>query len=233
MGVDIDAGMLDEARRRLPGDTFVEGDMRSFRLLRTFDAVSCLFSSIGYMSSERDLHDAVATMATHLRPGGVLVIDGWIRPDAWNEDVPIHLLTAVDETVTVARMSRSRREGPTTFLEMHHLIGSPDGIEYAVDTHVLTLFDASRYEQSLENAGLIDIETIESPMPGARPVHRCGPTPLTRELIDPHRSAAIPGPGRGPRSLTRGRVKERAECADESVYGQFTVEGTTRHRLPR
>ncbi len=166
MGVDIDAGMLDEARRRLPGDTFVEGDMRSFRLLRTFDAVSCLFSSIGYMSSERDLHDAVATMATHLRPGGVLVIDGWIRPDAWNEDVPIHLLTAVDETVTVARMSRSRREGPTTFLEMHHLIGSPDGIEYAVDTHVLTLFDASRYEQSLENAGLIDIETIESPMPG-------------------------------------------------------------------
>ena len=52
MGVDIDAGMLDEARRRLPGDTFVEGDMRSFRLHRTFDAVSCLFSSIGYMRSE-------------------------------------------------------------------------------------------------------------------------------------------------------------------------------------
>ena len=42
VGVDIDPGMLDEARRRLPGVTFVQGDMRTFRVDRTFDAVYVL-----------------------------------------------------------------------------------------------------------------------------------------------------------------------------------------------
>lgn len=47
MGLDIDPGMLGEAQRRLPGETFVEGDMRSFDIDKKFDAVVCLFSSIG------------------------------------------------------------------------------------------------------------------------------------------------------------------------------------------
>jgi hypothetical protein len=93
-------------------------------------------------------------------------MDGWVRPEAWTDDAPIFLHTAADQTMTVARMSRSRRQGNTTFLDMHHLIGSAEGIEHAVDTHVLTLFEAGQYQASLQTAGLIDIETIESPMPG-------------------------------------------------------------------
>ena len=93
-------------------------------------------------------------------------MDGWIRPQTWNDDAPVAVQTAADETVSVARMSQSRREGNTTFLDMHHLIGSSDGIEYAVDTHVLTLFDTGQYQEALKDAGLIDIETIESPMTG-------------------------------------------------------------------
>ena len=165
-GVDIDPGMLDEARRRLPGVTLVQGDMRTFRVDGTCDAVTCLFSSVGYLRSERDLHEAVSTMASHLRPGGVFVMDGWIRPEAWTADAPIHLQTACDETLTVARMSRSRREGNKTFLDMHHLIGSAEGIEHVVDTHELTLFESGQYEESMHRAGLVDIETVESPMPG-------------------------------------------------------------------
>lgn len=57
--------------------------MRSFDLGRRFDAVTCLFRSIGYMPTVEDLSAAVATMARHLVDGGVLVVDGWVRPDAW------------------------------------------------------------------------------------------------------------------------------------------------------
>jgi SAM-dependent methyltransferase len=166
VGVDLDPGMLDEARRRLPAVEFVEGDMRSFRLDRKFDVVSCLFSSIGYMGSVRELNAAVATMLSHLRPGGVFVMDGWIRPDSWMDDHPLHLLTASDETVTVARMSRSRREENKTFLDMHHLIGSDDGIEHVVDVHNMTMFDASHYADALRLGGLIAIETMDGPTPG-------------------------------------------------------------------
>ena len=135
VGVDLDPAMLDVARRRLPDETLVEGDMRSLSLDRTFGAVSCLFSSVGYLRSEEELDRAVSAMVSHLGPGGVFVMDGWVRPDAWLDDSPVHLLTASDATVTAARMSRSRREGNKTFLDMHHLIGSTRGLDYEVETH--------------------------------------------------------------------------------------------------
>lgn len=166
VGVDVDPGMLDEARRRLPEDRFVEGDMRDVRLGRTFDAVCCLFSSVGYMGSAQELNQAVATMVSHCGPGAVFVMDGWVRPEAWREDAPISFETATDGTLTVARMGRSRRDGDKTFLEMHHLIGSVDGIEHLVDVHQLTLFAVEEYVESMRRAGLTRIESIESPMPG-------------------------------------------------------------------
>ena len=166
VGVDVERSMLDEARRRLPAVTFAEADMRRFSLHRTFDSVMCLFSAIGYMESEDDLDRAVATMVAHLGPGGVFVMDGWVRPDAWREDKPIHLLTAADATVTVARMSRSRREGNRTFLDMHYLIGSHDGLRHEYELHDMTLFEPEQYEAALQRAGLIAIETLPSPSPG-------------------------------------------------------------------
>lgn len=65
-GVDIEPQMLAIARQKLPDTTFTEGDMRSFALERTFDAVTCLFSSIGYMANTAELNDAVANLAAHL-----------------------------------------------------------------------------------------------------------------------------------------------------------------------
>ncbi len=166
VGVDLDSAMLIEGRRRLPDVELVEGDMRRFRLDRTFDAVTCLFSSIGYMPSAADLDGAVATMAAHLRPGGVLVMDGWIEPEAWNDDQGVHMLTASNEVLSVARIGRSRRDGDKTFLDMHHLIGSRAGIEHVVDVHEMTLFDAAQYESALRRAGLLDIDAVPSPMAG-------------------------------------------------------------------
>jgi hypothetical protein len=51
-----------------------------------FDANSCLFSSIGYLLSAADLNTAVANMAEHLNPCGVLIVEPWIHPDAWDVD---------------------------------------------------------------------------------------------------------------------------------------------------
>ena len=83
MGVDLDPSMLGEARRHLPDAPLVEADMRSFDLGVRFDAVICLFSSIGYMASTAELEAAIEAMARHLHDGGVLIVDGWVRPDAW------------------------------------------------------------------------------------------------------------------------------------------------------
>jgi SAM-dependent methyltransferase len=163
-GVDIDPGMLDEARRRLPGVELRQADMRSFRLERRFDAVICLFSSIGYMASVEELDIAVKTMTDHLAPRGVLIIDGWIRPAAWLDPGITHMEHAQSDHLKVVRVGRSRRDGDRTHLEMHHLVATLDGIEHLVDHHTLSLFDDAQYRAAFTKAGLA-VESVDSPMP--------------------------------------------------------------------
>ena len=165
VGLDVDPTMLEQARTRLPHIRLVEGDMRSFQLNRRFDAVTCLFSSIGYMSSTEDLRAAVSCMAGHLAVGGVLVVDGWIRPDAWIEPGTVHALSAKREGVAVARAVRSRRDGKRTYLELHYLVAAEDGITHLTDHLELTLFTHEEYQDAFVGSGL-RVEKVESGMPG-------------------------------------------------------------------
>lgn len=165
VGVDLDPDMLDVARGRLPGVTLAQADMRTLDLDARFDAVVCLFSSVGYMAGTGELGDAVRAMARHLHPGGVLVVDGWVRRASWRDGDPPHVEVAADDDVSVARVSRTVREGTTTHLEMHHLIATRDRVDHVVDHHALTLFSPEEYEAALSTAGLV-VETVEGPMEG-------------------------------------------------------------------
>ena len=139
--------------------------MRSFSLGPRFDAVICLFSSIGYMTCAGELESSVAAMADHLQPGGVLIFDGWVRPEEWRDPGTVRVEVAERPEVSVVRVARSRREGRATHLEMHHLVATLDGVDHLVDHHTLTLFAPEEYEAALAGAGL-DFEVLPSPMPG-------------------------------------------------------------------
>jgi SAM-dependent methyltransferase len=67
--VDPSAGMLAVSRRLNPECEHVQGDMRTVRLARTFDAVF-VHDAIAYMTTEDDLRAAIATAFEHCRPGG-------------------------------------------------------------------------------------------------------------------------------------------------------------------
>jgi SAM-dependent methyltransferase len=162
-GVDLDAGMLEVARGRLPDVSFTVGDMRTFDLGRRFDAVTCLFSSVGYLPSADDLAEAISRMAAHLQPGGVLVIDGWIKPDRWLDPGRAHALAETGEDLAAARVSRSSRDGAVTTLEMRYLIADAEGFSTAEETHVLRLFTDEEYRAAFRGAGL-EPEVAESPM---------------------------------------------------------------------
>ena len=153
-GVDLDPGMLAQARQRLPDITLVEGDMRTFDLGRRVDAAICMFSSIGYMGTVEDLRSAVGRMAAHLEDAGVLVIDGWVRPDAWIEPGTVHALAGVREETAVAQAVRSRREGAKTYLDFEYLVATLEGITHLVDCHVLTLFTDDEYQDAFRASEL-------------------------------------------------------------------------------
>ena len=71
--VDLSADMLAVSRSLNPGCEHVQGDMRSIRLGRVFDAVF-IHDAIAYMTTESDLRSAIETAFVHCRPGGVSLL---------------------------------------------------------------------------------------------------------------------------------------------------------------
>lgn len=77
---DLSADMLELSRRLNPGCEHHQGDMRTVRLGRSFDAVF-VHDAVDYMVTELDLRQAVDTAFVHCRPGGVAVF----MPDSTKE----------------------------------------------------------------------------------------------------------------------------------------------------
>jgi SAM-dependent methyltransferase len=67
---DYSADMLAMSRAVNPECEHIQGDMRTLRLGRQFDAV-LIHNAIMYMTTEADLHAALNTAAVHCRSGGV------------------------------------------------------------------------------------------------------------------------------------------------------------------
>lgn len=152
-GVDLDAGMVDIARARCPGIPIDVADMCEFDLGRTFDAVVCLFSSIGYAQTVERLHAAVACMARHLDPGGVVLVEPWLQPEQWIVG-HVQLLTVDEPDVKIARVSHSDRDGDRSIMDLGYLIATADGIEHHDEHHVLGLFTWDQYRDAFDAAGL-------------------------------------------------------------------------------
>lgn len=152
-GMDLDPGLLACARRRLPELPLHQGDMRGFDLGRTYDVVTCLFSSIGYARTVDGLHAAAAAMARHLAPGGALAVEPWFAPGEFRPG-HVHLLTHEEPGLSLVRMTHGRVEGTVSILDFEYLAGRPDGITRAHERHELGLFTRDQMLAALEAAGL-------------------------------------------------------------------------------
>jgi SAM-dependent methyltransferase len=152
-GVDIEPAFVEIARQRLPGVTVHEADMLDFDLGRRFDVVTSLFSSIGYARTAERLRDAAVAMARHLEPGGLVVLEPWILPEQW-EPGGVHAVFVDEPDLKIARVNVSPEAGDTVILEMHHLVGMPEGVEHFVERHELGMFPDEQYVDALRAAGL-------------------------------------------------------------------------------
>lgn len=152
-GIDLEPAFIAAAAERSPRGAFHIGDMTHFALSRRYDAITCLFSAIGYVRTLERLNRTLATFAAHLEPGGVVVIDPWFEPgdltDRW-----IGMVTGAAENVSVCRMQRTLIDGPISHLEFEYLIGSAEGIERRSERHDLGLFTREQMEAAFRAAGL-------------------------------------------------------------------------------
>jgi SAM-dependent methyltransferase len=162
-GLDLDPEMLGVARERLPNVPLHEGDMVDFDLGKRFDAVVCMFSSIGYVRTAERLRSAVASMARHLEPGGVLVVEPWLSPEVW-VDRHVGAVFVDQPELKIARMNVGEREGNLSIFEFEYLVGTPNGLERFNERHELGLFTVEQYLEAFRAAGLEVDHDPEGPM---------------------------------------------------------------------
>ena len=152
-GVDISPDFIGIARWKNPGAVFHVADMTELALGRSYDAVLCLFSSIGYVKTEPKLRRAVERMAAHVGEGGLLVIEPWLTPGVITNG-KVSVTVAESSERTVCRMTQTRLEGDVSVLDFEYLIGLPSGIERRSEVHELGLFTPEQMTRAMTDAGL-------------------------------------------------------------------------------
>ena len=153
-GIDISVELLTIARQRLPGIPLHYGDMTAFNLGKTFDLVTCLFSSIGYVKTLKNLAQAVECMARHLKAGGLLVIEPWFTPDTWRPGT-VHAIFIDEPELKIARINTSFVMGHLSIFDLHYLVGTPAGTEHLVEHHEMGLFTTDDMHAAL---AAVDLE---------------------------------------------------------------------------
>lgn len=160
VGVDLSPAMLAVARDRL-GDRVPlhEADMRTLDLGRSFDVVTCLFSAIGHVEDGAELDAAVAAMARHVAPGGVLLVEPWLQPDdvyaaARQPGGYRSVETAETEHGVVTRVIRSHVDGDALVLRFGWAVADHDGVVTLQERFRMPLFTRTRYLAAVTAAGL-------------------------------------------------------------------------------
>ncbi len=152
-GLDLDPNMLEIARRRCPGVPFHQGDLVDFDLGRRFDVVMCLFSSIGYAKTVARMRQAVQTMARHLHPDGLLLVEPWLTPDVF-ETGRFDARFVDKPDLKIARITTTSREGTLSIIDLHYLVGTSDGVAHFTERHEVGLFTHDEYLDAFRAAGL-------------------------------------------------------------------------------
>jgi SAM-dependent methyltransferase len=161
-GIDLSRGMLNRARARHPEIEYIEGDMRSIRLNRTYDAV-VIPDSIDYMVTDEDLNQAINTASLHLKPGGVLLIVGKTLETFRNNNFAytgekdgIHL--------TVLENNYINHYRPGTYeASIFYLIRKEGELTLRSEIHNLGLFPEAVWDKVFANAGF---ELKKEPLTG-------------------------------------------------------------------
>ncbi len=106
VGVDLDAVMLQQARAKAPQLDWRLGDLSVIALDKSFDLIVMAGNVMIYLTPGTEAA-TVANMASHLKPGGLLVAAFELTPPSWSKltlAVYDQLTTTADLTL-VARWS--------------------------------------------------------------------------------------------------------------------------------
>lgn len=161
--VDRSPGMLAVSRRLNPECEHLEGEMRSLRLGRTFDAVF-VHDAVAYLTSEDDLGAAITTAVEHCRHGGAVLLVPDFVSESFVEGTEHGGHDGHDRALRYLQWWSDPDPADTTHLaDFAYLLRMPDGsVEVRRDRHLCGLFPRRTWLHLLEQAGA-EAEAVSLP----------------------------------------------------------------------
>ena len=152
-GLDLDPAFVRIARQKHTAGRFFEADMSDFHLPHRYDAVTCLFSSIGYLRTLDRVARALTCFRAHLAPGGVIVVEPWFAPGVL-DPARVARNAAEANGIRIDRVSHVEVEGRLSRLRFDYQITDGTGSRRASEVHELGLFTSSELLEAFRSAGL-------------------------------------------------------------------------------
>lgn len=153
-GIDASKAMLKIARKNAKGVTFKEADMKTMKLDKQFDVITCLLSSIGYAKINSNLEKTIQNFSKHLKKGGLALIEPSHANSFYVKGEP--RITIHDgKDAKIARINVPKIRQTTASLQMHVLIAERGkDAKYFIDRHELGLFGINNTLKCMKTAGL-------------------------------------------------------------------------------
>jgi SAM-dependent methyltransferase len=152
--VDLSPDMLAVSREINPELEHLQGDMRTFRLDRLFDAVF-IHDAIMYMTTESDLRRAIETAYIHCKPGGAALFVPDCVTETFTPDTDHGGHDLSDRALRYLEWSWDPDPGDSTFfVEYAYVLREPDGrVHCEYDRHVVGLFKRADWMRFIREAG--------------------------------------------------------------------------------
>ena len=161
-GLDVNPEFLRLARIKHPGGHFYAADMTQFSLAHRYDAVICMFSSIGYVRTLAALEQAFRCFAQHLAPNGVVMVEPWFPPERM---VPGHQSNRSAEAhgVHVDRRGTTFIDGRLCRIRFDYTLVEAGITRHTSEVHELGLFTGEETLRAFAAAGLDAKHEADSP----------------------------------------------------------------------
>jgi hypothetical protein len=160
--VDRSPAMLDVSRRLNPECDHVEGDMRTVRLGRTFDAVF-VHDAIAYIATREDLGAVFATAFVHCRPGApALFVPDYVT-ETFEPGTEWGGHDGKDRSIRWLQWRTDPDPSDDTYvMDFAYVFHEPDGsMRIDGERHVCGLFPDAAWRALLVDAGFEEVRSVD------------------------------------------------------------------------
>ncbi len=151
-GIDISKEMIKTARAKVPDAEFEIADMTNFSLVEKFDVITCLFSSIGYVQTFKNLVRTLKNFHNHLNNEGLTLVEPWVFKKDFQKGT-ISIDTYEDDKTRLVRMGASKLTKSEWRVYFHYLIGTNGEIKHAREVHRMLAANYEDYIRAFNLAG--------------------------------------------------------------------------------